>query len=274
VSRSRSGVTVLELIVVIAIVSVLMALLLPAVQSVRECARNQQCIQRFHQVGLALHNYHDVHCSLPPGWRLDNEGRTAFAWGTLLLPFIEQQSLYRKINLSNSAASPPNRWVADVTLPIYVCPSDHGPQKFALFAENGHHESAQPDSREIVAMLPRANYVAIFGSSDPDDSPGDRGEGAFVENRGVRFGEVVRGLSQIVLVGERTTRKLPSSWYGFILAGEDAPGRVTGHLYRGPNRGDADECELDSRHPEHVNFVWGDGHATSVSNHVDVDVYH
>jgi prepilin-type processing-associated H-X9-DG protein len=122
-------------------------------------------------------------------------------------------------------------------------------------------------------MLPRSNYAAVFGTSDPDASPGDQGEGAFVENRGVRFGEVVRGLSQIVLVGERTTRKLPSSWYGFVVAGEDAPGRVTGHLFRGPNRDDADECEYDSRHPGHVNFVWADGHATSVSDDVDQCVY-
>lgn len=272
-SRRRSGLTVLELVVVIAIIGVLLALVLPAVQAVRESARNQQCLHRLRQLGLALHSYHEVERTLPPGWRLDARRETAFGWGTALLPFLEQQPLYRTIDTDAAVTSPANRQLAEAMLPIYCCPSDHGPEQFALYAEKGEHESLHQDSQTILATLPRSNYVAIFGISDPDASPGDRGEGTFVEDRGVRFAEVVRGLSQVVLIGERSTRKLPSSWFGFVVDGEDAAGRVAANLFRGPNRDDADECELDSRHTGHVNFVWADGHATSIADDVDGEVY-
>jgi prepilin-type processing-associated H-X9-DG protein len=74
-------------------------------------------------------------------------------------------------------------------------------------------------------------------------------------------------------VGERTARKLPSTWLGFDLRGEDAAGRVTGQAWLGPNRADADECEFDSRHPGGVNFLWGDGHVAWLIDEIDAMLY-
>jgi prepilin-type processing-associated H-X9-DG protein len=74
-------------------------------------------------------------------------------------------------------------------------------------------------------------------------------------------------------VGERTTRKLPSTWLGFDTGGEDAPGRVAGSVMLGPNRADSDECDFESRHPGHVNFLWADGHVRAMADGIDQSVY-
>ena len=88
----------MELLVVITIIGILIALLLPAVQAAREAARRMQCINNFKQVGLALHNYHAVKGSFPPG---NFETTTkypnapgAFSWSVYLLPYVEQQAVY------------------------------------------------------------------------------------------------------------------------------------------------------------------------------------
>jgi prepilin-type processing-associated H-X9-DG protein len=74
-------------------------------------------------------------------------------------------------------------------------------------------------------------------------------------------------------IGERTARKLPSTWIGFVLTGEDAQARVLGNAWLGPNRIDADECEFDSRHPSCVNFLWADGHFAPVADAIDAALY-
>ena len=84
----------MELLVVIAIIGVLVALLLPAVQMARESARATQCKNHFKQLGLALHQYHDTHQVLPPGWLADEpEGEPGWGWATHLLPYLEQKNL-------------------------------------------------------------------------------------------------------------------------------------------------------------------------------------
>ncbi len=96
--RRLQGFTLIELLVVIAIIAILIALLLPAVQQAREAARRTQCKNNMKQLGLALHNYHDVANCFPPGYTQDNryptggfQGHSVFYY---LLPYIEQTNLY------------------------------------------------------------------------------------------------------------------------------------------------------------------------------------
>ena len=96
-TRSIRGFTLIELLVVIAIIAVLIALLLPAVQQAREAARRTQCKNNLKQVGLALHNYHDItSTTMPPGYiNLTQSGALqGFGWASMLLPQIDQSGLY------------------------------------------------------------------------------------------------------------------------------------------------------------------------------------
>lgn len=105
-SLIRLGFTLVELLVVIAIIGILIALLLPAVQAAREAARRSQCSNNMKQVGLALHNYHDVHKTFPPwailyGDPMVRQHTVAYhhPWPLMILPFMEQTALYDGIDL-------------------------------------------------------------------------------------------------------------------------------------------------------------------------------
>src|SRR5215212_8100469 len=127
----RRGFTLIELLVVIAIIAVLIALLLPAVQAAREAARRAQCLNNLKQLGLALHNYHSVHESLPIG-SLGHDPVTMLyptpvyrqPYVVALMPHYEQAGLYNSYNYAlifNTVQNTTTRltWIA-----VYQCPSD------------------------------------------------------------------------------------------------------------------------------------------------------
>jgi len=138
-AASRPAFTLVELLVVIAIIGVLVALLLPAVQSAREAARRLQCQNHLKQIGLALHNYESMHKKFPPGivqQQADPQfmvGATAtntvndtesWAWGAFLLPFIEQNTLYEQAGIGSGQLLEKHVAEASTPIPTYRCPSD------------------------------------------------------------------------------------------------------------------------------------------------------
>jgi prepilin-type N-terminal cleavage/methylation domain-containing protein/prepilin-type processing-associated H-X9-DG protein len=264
---SRQGFTILELLVTSGIVALLAGLVLPAVAAARETARKLDCRSRLRQVGIALANYADVNNGLPPGWQFDSQNRSAFAWGWALAPFLDEEAVASQIDPSTGLELELNN--DQGPLQILLCPSDVGPDRFTLYADEG-----PPPSPDLpIVILPRANYVGVFGITNPDESPGWLGAGAFLQQRSIPWQEFTRGASNVALVGERTARRLPASWLGFDARGEDTRGRVVGFASLGPNRDDSDECDFDSRHPGGVHFLMGDGRVEFIKDSIDFGAY-
>jgi prepilin-type N-terminal cleavage/methylation domain-containing protein/prepilin-type processing-associated H-X9-DG protein len=139
-SRQRAF-TLVELLVVITIIGILIALLLPAVQAAREAARRAQCVNNLKQIGLAIHNYHTVYDTFPPGaveayGNMPGSANDITTWnnwsGTaMLLPYLEQRNIYNAINFNIAALYPPaftltyaNTSMYDTRIASFLCPSD------------------------------------------------------------------------------------------------------------------------------------------------------
>ena len=279
----RRGFTVLELLVSVSIMGVLLALILPAIGFARESSRRAACVSHLREIGIALHSHHNAQGSLPAGWKFEPSGQSAYGWVVPLLPFLEQPALAQQIQISKPTDDPLHELVRQTSLEIMLCPSDITEPTFMLFADTDDDvdeaiESTVIDSpTEPAALhqLPTANYVGVFGTIEPDDHiPAPLGDGAFLETRAVRFRDFGRGLSNTMIVGERTMAQVPSTWFGVHLLGEDAAGRIVGSALEGINQPLADECDFSSRHPGGANFLWGDGRVTLVSENVDLHEYH
>jgi len=241
-----------------------------------------QCRSNLRQIGIALHSFHESHRRLPAGWSRDKDGRTAFGWASQILPQLQEQSLVSHIDFRSATDGATNAEARTVVPAVFLCPSDNALRAFQLFPEDygqsgSHPGSAMSEDSHAAAMspieLPASNYLGVFGTSDPDINPNMPGEGVFMQDRSCRFADLLRGQSNTFLVGERTARKLPSTWFGIVMTGEDASARVTGFADSGPNHSGSDECEFDSRHFGHVNLLYADGHVSAIQDSIDRTIY-
>src|SRR5438552_14814465 len=182
----RQGFTLIELLVVIAIIAVLVGLLVPAVQKVREAAARAQCLNNLKQMGVALHNYHGVYQSFPPGlvsklsnpsWVMPPGNCNAEApdlgpgWSffALLLPQIEQDNLYKSIRFDLPILDPANAAARRTIVKVYVCPSDTGPKTVSTYdCGNPPSTAATPAVLGDVAVC---SYVGVLGGGM--DNPPD-----------------------------------------------------------------------------------------------------
>lgn len=218
-SRTRRGFTLIELLVVIAIISLLVSMLLPAVQKSRAAAHRTQCSNHLRQIGLALHNYHDVHNGFPPGTveagpRGTALSEPAWGWAVAILPYLEQAPLHRQLSpnqrtLGQVLASQPE--LVRRTLPVFVCPEDSAPI---------HNPRRLFDTLEVA----HSNYVASAPNANVCD-PANPGPHGFI-NRGlltgdshIRMADIPDGTAYTFLVGERRFVKEgdASVWAGAIF---------------------------------------------------------
>jgi prepilin-type N-terminal cleavage/methylation domain-containing protein len=191
-NRSRSarparcaGFTLVELLVVIAIIGVLVALLLPAVLSTRNSALRIQCVNNLRQVGLGLNIYHGAHNEFPPGgveWRAhENHTARQLAWSAYLLPFIEEQAVYERLDLETPFDSEENADAASSMLSVYICPvSLRGAQ--------------------LVDGRGPCDYGGIYG--ERITSRNDPPKGTMLYDQPIRIREITDGTSHTLIVAE------------------------------------------------------------------------
>lgn len=121
--RPRRRFKLVKFLTALGIIALLIALLLPAPRSAREAARRSQCVNNLKQIGIALHNYEQAYGALPPSYTVDAVGRPLHSWRTLILPYLEQEPLYRTIDLAKPWDDPANAEARATVVPNYHCPS-------------------------------------------------------------------------------------------------------------------------------------------------------
>lgn len=280
--RLRRAFTLIELLVVIAIIAVLIALLLPAVQQAREAARRSHCINNLKQLGLALHTYHDSMNAFPPGWLgvqggvSHMQGPTGFAWGTHILPYLDQAPLYGRINFNLSCTDTSNAIARQTVLPAFRCPSDPSTDTWAL-GQDGN-------TSNILAQLPTANYVGSFGTRGFEDIcaappfPAAQcvSDGMFFHNSCTRMRDVVDGTSNTVFLGEHRTNNAlgwHSTWVGVVPQGDEAIARVLAVSDHTPNHPALHIDDFSSWHVGGVHLLFGDGRVRFITQNIDTNVF-
>jgi len=205
--RYRLGFTLIELLVVIAIIAILIALLLPAVQQAREAARRTQCKNNLKQLGLALHNYHDVANMFPP-FRVRKTGYSSnwytgnVLWTARILPYIEQAPLYNQIDFNygeGTAATDgdrgPNATIRANSIPAYLCPSDPARGGVPWKAPDGTTVSGPA----LTNSYGRLSYMANCGSGTTESATGN---GVFATNSKFGLRDITDGTSNCLTAAE------------------------------------------------------------------------
>ena len=276
-AQSPCAFTLIELLVVIAIIGILIALLLPSVQKVLDAAKRMSCTNNLKQIGIAMHHYHDVYAKFPAGHMVTG-GHYHMNWAIALLPFLEQDNLYRQYDDSLPNIHATNQRVRETFLKVYTCPSDpHANQM--IIPETG----ADDGNNNGVAFM-TGSYRGMSGISwntfdmwagFPDEAnrnlihrPAGKGilhtdgdSGAKPE----RMANITDGTSTTLMVGERTTRTRPARgtfWAdSFNLYSVSAAWSHSVTLLD-----DYDACvALESDTPNRCKYGWGSPHAGGIN---------
>lgn len=243
------GFTIVELLVVISIVGVLVGLLLPAVQMARESARRIQCFNNLKNMGLAIHNFADVHRAMPLGNQ--SLSGTGHAWSTVILPYMEQPALFGQFDLKLAWDAPGGNTQAALSdLSVYRCPS------------------------ALLDFPGKQDYGGIMGTSllslPLGEGPGDAfGCGAMIASNikqpsPISLSTFTDGLSNTICVAESIDRNPGAAGRWACGLNCFSQGEVLSvHNEQG---------DMESKHPMGVPALYSDGHVTLLSLSIDVKV--
>lgn len=238
------GFTLIELLVVIAIIAILIALLLPAVQSVRESARRMQCLNNLHQIGLALHSYHSTHNCLPPGgleprpvWPNGKQ----FAWSAYILPYLDQANVSSGIDFNYGFDHPINAVIAATPLSVYVCPST-------------------PRQSMLTKGMGATDYGGIYGERILTTNNPPRG--VMIYGQAIRFRDITDGTSTTLAISEDAA----------FRDGQWINGRNLFDQAFQINHAPSFENDIRSEHPQGANGLFADGSAKFLNEQMDLKV--
>jgi prepilin-type processing-associated H-X9-DG protein len=229
----------IDLLIVIAILGIVGSLLLPAVQSAREAARRLTCVNNLRQFGTAIHGYESAHNTFPSGYvssypeDVANRERSAWSWGALILPFLEQEALYNQLqvnrrSLAENLATPTGMSALQTPLSLFFCPVDIGPElndfTEAYLTNQWRHEAA-PYRRLVTSdgtdrlAIAKSNYVGVACSSITlftlvDPTMFGSATGVLYQNSATRFSDITDGASYTLMIGERSFSIGPNAYNG------------------------------------------------------------
>ncbi|QDU40710.1 putative major pilin subunit [Maioricimonas rarisocia] len=296
----RRGFTLIELLVVIAIIAILIALLLPAVQQAREAARRTQCRDHLHNIGLAMHNYLDVHrcfpCGTCPQYANDRNVVTRFeswGWPALILPFIDQAPLHNQLDVSGRSLRAAiedifgsgGNAAMDIAFPpltVYQCPSDQtGPRLQNGMRRRHFNGDANPGPNNSWRP-PTLNYPGNHGGVAADlrvpNTTTDRQPfGILYNGSRVKMRDITDGSSNTFMVGERAYRCGAGSWMGARNPNGNGTHGNDYHVARvriplnDPISAGQDRCTdgFSSAHEGGAFFLMGDGAVRFISENID-----
>ncbi|MFQ5734071.1 MAG: DUF1559 domain-containing protein [Planctomycetaceae bacterium] len=293
--KYRRGFTLIELLVVIAIIAILIALLLPAVQQAREAARRSSCKNNLKQIGLALHNYHDIYRMFPTGSVPAVRGNGFFlareehwGWMAFILPQLEQQALFDTMNVNGRSLADVGRSLGNNTnalnamfppLSVFQCPSDTtGPRLKAGMRRRHFNGNGFPGGN--IFRPPTSNYIGVCGYKDinrPSNYRTNPNDGVLYNRSTTRIRDITDGTSNTFAVGEREERCGAGSWIGNRNPGGGGThgadyqfGRISVPLNDPVNRG-ARRCTdgFSSKHSGGAQFLMCDGSVRFISENIN-----
>ena len=270
---ARRAFTLIELLVVIAIIAILIGLLLPAVQKVREAAARSSCQNNLHQLVIGMHNYHSAMNTLPPAFLSpNNDFNAAWGWSALILPYVEQDSLYRGMNVATTRfgggittctpADVPGQ-LSTTKLKSFRCPADTGPD-------------LNPDRQGHAT----SNYRGVAGPyTYPTIVPNQDFGGVLWQNSSIVLNKIADGTSSTLVIGEcmyeSPTGRIACIWAG--MTGYNAGSvRISDVMWwvdaaTATVNGPAPQA-FSSRHPNGAMFAFCDGSVRFFRNGGNPDV--
>ena len=275
--ESHKGFTLVELLVVIAIIGILVALLLPAVQTAREAARRLQCTNQLKQLGLALQNFESSNRNYPQG--RNGTDQFAVSWAYFILPQIEEQSRYDAFDRTKRVDDPANAVTMRGAIAIYNCPSRRAPNSDRDFDDNGGDSLV----RGVAIGGDYAANAGLEENTGMEDSDFFHSKidltlaGPMFSGSKIRPRQVRDGLSKTIAIGEKHIRPIEDDWSpaqahrrqgdSCFLCGDslETVMRGTEDGLAKNKRDDEDEV-FGSDHPDTTLFVFLDGHVQGFSN--------